>query len=341
MSIVMVKKILADGSPCAKCAQAEGILKKRGLWNRIDHVAAAVEGNAASEGMKLAAEYQVDLAPFFIVDTGAEKRLYTKVFEFIRNEFKDADAGSPTSAETPPIFEISGAKKRYLTLEPWEILEEAQVIFGKDFAIAFSGAEDVVLIDMAVKNKLPFKVFCLDTGRLHSETYDFLDQVRERYGITVEVFMPSPLLLEPFIREKGMNSFYRDGHGECCAIRKVEPLNRALAGRLAWAAGLRRDQSPATRSGMAHAEADPDHTNEAGGPLLKFNPLLDWTSDRVWTYIRENGVPYNRLHDMGYKSIGCAPCTRTARPGEHERMARWWWEDSTLRECGLHPTPPS
>ena len=133
-----------------------------------------------------------------------------------------------------------------------------------------------------------------------------------------------------------MNSFYRDGHGECCRIRKVEPLMRALSSRLAWVTGLRKDQSPATRRNMAHAEWDTDHTTAAGEPLAKINPLLNWTSDRVWSYIRDNDVPYNNLHDRGYASIGCAPCTRALRPGEHERMARWWWEDETRRECGLH-----
>ncbi len=331
----MVKKILADGSPCAKCTQAENLLKKRGFWKRINNVIIAVEDDVSSEGMRLAAEYNVKLAPFFIVEDGNKKRVYTKTFEFIKKELETVET-SQIPANSPTDFDISNAVKYYETLEPWDILAEVQAMFDHKLSIAFSGAEDVILIDMAVRNKAPFRVFCLDTGRLHPETYDFIDLVREKYNITVEVFTPSPHLLEPFIQEKGMNSFYRDGHEECCGIRKLEPLTRALTGCPAWVTGLRKDQSPATRGNMTLAELDTGHRTEAGEPLIKINPLLNWTSDRVWSYIRNNDVPYNKLHDRGYISIGCAPCTRASRPGEHERMARWWWEAETLRECGLH-----
>ena len=341
MNVLMVKKILLDGSPCGKCAQAEEILRKRGLWDRIDRVAFAEEGKPDSEGMVLAGELGIELAPFFVVGEGNGRRVYTRVFEFIKKELEGADpAGAAAEAGpvTPPAggFDVAAAESRYAAMPPAEILADAQRAFGADLAIAFSGAEDVILVDMASKNGLPFSVFCLDTGRLHEETYAFIDEVRKHYGIAVEVFSPDPALLESFVKEKGLTSFYEDGHSECCGIRKVEPLGRALSGRRAWATGLRRDQSPATRADLVHAESDASHEGPDGVPLTKINPLLDWSSDKVWDYIRAFDVPYNRLHDAGYRSIGCAPCTRPSRPGEHERMGRWWWENETKRECGLH-----
>ena len=335
MSITMVKKILLDGSPCPKCAQAEGILRKRGYWDNLDSVVLAREGESDSEGMKLAAEYKIDLAPFFVVsEEGQAPRIYTRVFEFIKKELEPTEL-IPKNSESP-VFNIEVEARRYADMDPADILADAQSRFGSDLVLAFSGAEDVVLIDLASRNGLPFRVFCLDTGRLHPETYEYLDRVRNHYGIAIEVFVPDPELLQPFVAEKGLNSFYTDGHGECCGIRKVEPLKRALKSRLAWATGLRRDQSPSTRAGLAHVEADPVHLNVHGQPLMKFNPMLDWSSTRVWDHIRFNNLPYNPLHDRGFISIGCAPCTRASRPGEHERAARWWWENETKRECGLH-----
>jgi phosphoadenosine phosphosulfate reductase len=331
MNLTMVKKVLLDGSPCGKCAQAEDILKKRGLWDKIDDVVIAEEGKPESPGMKLAAKHGIDLAPFFIVrDTSGEHRVYTRVFEFIKKEL--------TSSPTPgkPNFDTAEAAELYKGLNPDQILADTQKAFGENLALAFSGAEDVVLIDMASKNGPPFRVFSLDTGRLHPETYVYLDTVRNHYKIDIEIFTPDAMLLQNFVSAKGLNSFYRDGHRECCGIRKVEPLKRALEGRLAWVTGLRRDQSPATRSDLVHAELDQLHRNADGEPLIKINPLLDWAGRDVWDYIRTNNVPYNPLHDQGYRSIGCQPCTRPSRPGEHERAARWWWENETKRECGLH-----
>ena len=337
MSILMVKKILLDGSPCGKCAQAEEILRKRGYWSRIDKVIIADESDAASEGMKLAAEKQIELAPFFIVrEESGEERLYTRVFEFIKKELDTPDSAGSRPAESTGTLNMEELNDRFKKMSPEEIIRESQNIFGSRLTLAFSGAEDVVLIDMAVKNNLPFSVFSLDTGRLHSETYEYFDTVRSHYAISLDVFTPKPDLLEPFLKEKGMNSFYHEGHSECCGIRKVEVLGRALKEKSAWATGLRRDQSPATRAGLQHIEYDEGHLDEKGRPLVKINPILDWSSDKVWAYIRENGVPYNPLHDKGYRSIGCEPCTRPSRPGEHERAARWWWEDGTIRECGLH-----
>lgn len=219
-------------------------------------------------------------------------------------------------------------------LHPRDILAFALENFSPRIGVSFSGAEDVVLVDLASRIGGQFQVFSLDTGRLHPETYQFLDQVRERYNLPIELFFPQAKAVEQFVRDKGLFSFYRDGHKECCGIRKVEPLKRALSGLDAWVTGQRRDQSPSTRTRIAVAEIDPVFSN--GRQLVKFNPLANWSSKQVWNYIRENDVPFNPLHTRGFVSIGCEPCTRTVRPGQHEREGRWWWEDATKKECGLH-----
>jgi phosphoadenosine phosphosulfate reductase len=219
---------------------------------------------------------------------------------------------------------------------PRDILAYALAEYSPDIAISFSGAEDVVLIDLAAKTGAEFRVFSLDTGRLHAETYRFLDEVRERYEVPIEVFVPQPEAVQKLVREKGLFSFYRDGHKECCGIRKVEPLRRALAGLSAWVTGQRRDQSPGTRSEIPVVQMDAAFASN-GNALVKFNPLANWTSRQVWDYIRSEGVPYNPLHERGFISIGCEPCTKPVLPGEHERAGRWWWEDETRKECGLHP----
>jgi phosphoadenosine phosphosulfate reductase len=223
----------------------------------------------------------------------------------------------------------------YARRHPRDILELAIREFAPDVAVSFSGAEDVVLVDMASKIGGKFRVFSLDTGRLHPETYQFLERVREHYGIAIEAYFPQPEAVERLVREKGLFSFYRDGHKECCGIRKVEPLVRALRPLRAWVTGQRRDQSPGTRAEVPVVQMDPTFGSPER-PLVKFNPLANWTSKDVWAYIREHDVPYNALHDRGFVSIGCEPCTRAVNPGQHEREGRWWWEEETLKECGLH-----
>lgn len=221
------------------------------------------------------------------------------------------------------------------SVDPREILALALREYGPDLAISFSGAEDVVLVDMAAKIGGAFRVFSLDTGRLHGETYGFLDKVRGHYGLPIEVFFPQPAAVEPLVREKGLFSFYTDGHKECCGVRKVEPLVRALLPSRAWVTGQRKDQSPGTRADVPVVQLD--HTfGSPARPLVKFNPLIGWTSAQVWGYIRDHDVPYNALHDRGFISIGCEPCTRPVHPGQHEREGRWWWEEETKKECGLH-----
>lgn len=222
----------------------------------------------------------------------------------------------------------------YDSKTPQEIIKLALTEFD-NIAISFSGAEDVVLIDMAAKTGRPFRVFTLDTGRLHAETYRFIEKVRNHYGITVEVCFPEPAAVEKMVNEKGMFSFYQDTHQECCAIRKVGPLRKKLATLDAWITGQRKDQSPGTRMAVPVAQADKAFST-ASHLLAKFNPLANWSSADVWAYIRAFEVPYNELHEKGFVSIGCEPCTRAILPGQHEREGRWWWEESTKKECGLH-----
>jgi phosphoadenosine phosphosulfate reductase len=230
---------------------------------------------------------------------------------------------------------LAAVAAEYANKAPGEIIGLAIREYAPDVAISFSGAEDVVLVDMASKVGGKFRVFSLDTGRLHPETYQFLDKVRERYGIPVEVFCPQPEPLQKLVREKGLFSFYRDGHKECCGVRKVEPLVRALKPLHAWVTGQRRDQSPGTRAEVPVVQLDPTFGSPEK-PLVKFNPIANWTSKQVWAYIREHDVPYNSLHERGFVSIGCEPCTRPVNPGQHEREGRWWWEEETMKECGLH-----
>jgi phosphoadenosine phosphosulfate reductase len=230
---------------------------------------------------------------------------------------------------------IAAAAAAYAGRHPRDILAFALTEFAPDLAISFSGAEDVVLVDMAVKLGATFRVFSLDTGRLHPETYQFIEKVRDHYGIKIDTFFPQPEAVQSLVHEKGLFSFYRDGHKECCGIRKVEPLTRALDGSRAWVTGQRKDQSPGTRSDVPVVQLDPTFGTPER-PLVKFNPLSAWTSLQVWSYIRDEAVPYNALHDRGFISIGCEPCTRPVHPGQHEREGRWWWEEETKKECGLH-----
>ncbi|HEY9618249.1 MAG TPA: phosphoadenylyl-sulfate reductase [Microcoleaceae cyanobacterium] len=217
---------------------------------------------------------------------------------------------------------------------PQKILERAFSLFD-NIAISFSGAEDVVLIDMAYRINPNIKVFSLDTGRLHSETYQFIDRVRKHYGITIDIMYPDAAQIEALVREKGLFSFYEDGHKECCDIRKVAPLRRKLGTLDAWITGQRKDQNPSTRAAVPTVQVDGAFSS-GDRQLIKFNPLANWTSAEVWFYIRAYEVPYNPLHEKGFVSIGCEPCTRPVLPNQHEREGRWWWEDAGKKECGLH-----
>ncbi len=196
------------------------------------------------------------------------------------------------------------------------------------------GAEGMVLIDLVARAKLPIDIFTIDTGRLPEETHALMERVRSRYGVTIAVHAPETRALEAFVACHGPNPFYASVtlRHACCALRKTEPLARALAGKGAWITGLRRGQS-VTRSDVAVEAFDTEHG------LPKFNPLAAWSDTEVWGYIRAHDVPYNALHDRGYPSIGCAPCTRAVGDGEDLRAGRWWWEAPEQRECGLHGRP--
>ncbi|MCY4129133.1 MAG: phosphoadenylyl-sulfate reductase [Gammaproteobacteria bacterium] len=219
---------------------------------------------------------------------------------------------------------------------PQEVISSALERFDKDrIAISFSGAEDVVLIDMAFKLVgTSFRVFTLDTGRLHAETYEFIEKVRGHYNIEIDVLSPDNWDVEELVREKGLFSFYKDGHTQCCGIRKIASLERKLSDLDAWITGQRRDQGT-TRTNVPHEQVDTAFSTR-NHEILKFNPLASWESQDVWSYIREHDVPYNVLHEQGYKSIGCAPCTRPIEDSEPERAGRWWWEHEDDKECGLH-----
>ena len=213
------------------------------------------------------------------------------------------------------------------------LLQWALATFGGRLALASSfGAEDVVLIDLVTKLDSRVRVFTLDTGRLNEETYELMDRVRQKYGIRIESYFPKPEAVESLERQKGFYSFREsvENRKECCGIRKVEPLSRALKGTEAWITGLRRAQA-VTRTRIHKIESDEAHPG-----LYKINPLADWSEDDVWNYIKKNGVPYNKLHDLGYRSIGCEPCTRAVKPGEDVRAGRWWWENPEHKECGIH-----
>jgi len=217
---------------------------------------------------------------------------------------------------------------------PFQIMRYALEQFD-NIAISFSGAEDVALIDMASRIRPDVPVFCLDTGRLHLETYRFIEQVRKHYGIQIDVVSPDGEAVRALVKEKGLFSFYKDTHKECCGIRKIAPLRKKLLELDAWITGQRKDQSPGTRADIPVIQEDLAFARP-GDKLTKFNPVANWSSEQVWSYIRAYEVPYNPLHDQGYISIGCEPCTRPVGPHQHEREGRWWWEEATQKECGLH-----
>ena len=215
-------------------------------------------------------------------------------------------------------------------------IEESLTILASTFAdkIVFStsfGLEDQVITHLIFSNDLPIRVFTLDTGRMFPETYSVWNKTVNRYGKPIEAFFPQTQAVEQLVNQKGPLSFYEsvENRKECCFIRKVEPLNRALQGQQCWVTGIRAEQS-ANRTGMSNLEWDEAHQ------LLKYHPLFDWDFDQVQTYIRQHNIPYNILHDRGFPSIGCSPCTRAVQEGEDFRAGRWWWEDTSKKECGLH-----
>jgi phosphoadenosine phosphosulfate reductase len=231
------------------------------------------------------------------------------------------------------IWEAAGMAQRFAAAPAATVIAWALEQWRPRIAVCTSfQAEGMVILDMAWRIDPQVRVFTVDTGRLPQDTYDIMERVRERYGIEVEVFCPDPGQVEAMVRGYGPNLFYKsvEARMRCCHVRKVEPLRRALAGLAAWITGLRRDQSP-SRAAIEKLELDAEH-----GGLMKLNPLCDWTSEQVWAYIDTFDVPTHRLYQQGYTSIGCAPCTRPTRQGDDARAGRWWWEQDTVKECGIH-----
>ncbi|KAI3800278.1 hypothetical protein L1987_28365 [Smallanthus sonchifolius] len=265
----------------------------------------------------------------------------------LNNEPKRNDSIVPSASTmfAPDVvdkaIEVEDIEKLAQDLEkasPLEIMDKALEKYGNDIAIAFSGAEDVALIEYAHLTGRPFRVFSLDTGRLNPETYKFFDTVEKHYGIRIEYMFPDAVEVQALVRTKGLFSFYEDGHQECCRVRKVRPLRRALKGLRAWITGQRKDQSPGTRSEVPVVQVDPVFEGMDGGvgSLVKWNPVANVAGNDIWNFLRTMEVPVNTLHAQGYISIGCEPCTRPVLPGQHEREGRWWWEDAKAKECGLH-----
>ncbi len=220
------------------------------------------------------------------------------------------------------------------SLSPQEILTWAIKNFRSRIALSasFGAPEGMAVLDMMHRIDPSSRVFVLDTGRMHQETYDLIDRVRDRYDKDVEIVFPDARSVETLVRRKGLNLFYESVENRqlCCRIRKVEPLNRKLAELDAWVTGLRRDQN-VTRTDTPKVEIDRPH-----GGIVKVNPIADWTHDDVMRYVEAHNVPTNRLHGKGYPSVGCAPCSRAIAPGDDPRAGRWWWENPETKECGIH-----
>jgi len=223
---------------------------------------------------------------------------------------------------------IPGRVEASVALLKAAVREHGRVVYSSSL-----GAESIVLTDLIWTHVPEIEIFTLDTGRLHEETLNLVERLERRYNRRIKVYYPDPQALEGWVAAHGINGFYnsipeRQG---CCHIRKIEPFRRAIAGAGAWVTGVRREQS------NTRALAQPVETDAANGGIAKISPILDWTHEEVWHYIKSRRLPYNPLHDKGFPSIGCAPCTRAVEAGEDSRAGRWWWENSESKECGLHP----
>ncbi|MCX6231577.1 MAG: phosphoadenylyl-sulfate reductase [Bacteroidetes bacterium] len=228
--------------------------------------------------------------------------------------------------------DISKLNQQFSNASVTEVLQYFITTYKDRIALASSmGAEDQVLTAMIAGIDKSCRIFTLDTGRVFPETYSTIEKTRMQYGIDIDIFFPDTLAIENMVNEKGINLFYEsiENRKLCCHVRKLEPLKRAFKGLEVWICGLRKEQS-VTRTAINMIEWD------EGNQLIKINPLINWTEAKVWDYIRRNAVPYNKLHDNGFPSIGCQPCTRAVKAGEDLRAGRWWWENPESKECGLH-----
>ena len=231
-----------------------------------------------------------------------------------------------------PTYNIDQLNELWSGLTAEEILTKVLELFGNKVTFATSmGAEDQVITHILAKLSKSANIFTLDTGRVFPETYDLLHRTVNRYGLQIKSFYPDTTQVEEMVNSKGINLFYEsiENRKLCCHVRKIVPLRRALTGMDAWITGLRREQS-VTRTDLKIVEWD------GGNGLIKINPLLEWTEEQVWDYLKNNSIPFNKLHDQGFPSIGCQPCTRAIEKGEDLRAGRWWWEMPDSKECGLH-----
>jgi len=241
--------------------------------------------------------------------------------------------GENTISEMYTEVEVAELNSKFKGRSPDEILRWAVDNLHPRVALATSfQAQGVVLIDMILKINSEARIFTLDTGRLFQESYDIIDVIRTKYNAKIELLFPDLKEVEEMVNEKGVNLFYKGVENRllCCGIRKVLPLERMLKTLDGWVTSIRRDQTE-NRANTSIFEIDNSHRG-----ILKINPLINWSSKQVWDYIEQYNVPYNKLHDKGFLSIGCAPCTRPVKPGEDPRAGRWWWESDTDKECGLH-----
>lgn len=330
----MVKKIKEDGEECKKCREVTERLKTGDELSLIDRIVYADVRDPDSEGLKVAKKLNIDIAPFFIVEGKGNVTVY-KTYMELKRKVLDKITGKEDvkiKKRRRPDFDIEDLNKEFEKKMPQEVLAWGLKEFHPKIAFAWSGAEDVAVVDMLVKINPKARIFTLDTGRLNPETYDLIERVRDKYGIDIEVMFPDAAEVEEMVRREGVNLFYQsiENRKLCCNVRKVQPLKRMLSTLDAWITGLRRDQA-VTRTVLKKVEID-----EANGGIIKLNPIADWSHKDVWDYIYKNKVPYNELHDKGYPSIGCAPCSRPVKPGEDIRAGRWWWESPEGKECGLH-----
>jgi thioredoxin-dependent adenylylsulfate APS reductase len=229
--------------------------------------------------------------------------------------------------------EITQLAAQFETKSAEDVLRWALGRFGSRVALSNSlQTEDMVVLDIAARIDPKVRAFTLDTGRLHQETYDMMDRVRDHYGVQLEVLFPDPAEVRAMVEKKGLNLFYEsiENRHECCGVRKVNPLRKLLANLDAWVTGLRRDQW-ASRQEIAKIEID-----AANGGIVKLNPIADWTQQQLDEYVKAHNVPRHGLYAKGFTSIGCLPCTRATKPGENPRAGRWWWEEDGKKECGLH-----
>lgn len=358
MNITMVKKIMEDGQECKKCREVSERLESGGELAFINKIIYADMRDPSSEGHSVAEKHNINIAPFFVVEEEGQVKIYKTYMELKRKVFnkmlEEADIeieekrkatssssavdfmqykSKVTSSPSPmPQINIDQLNSDYENKTPQELLSWSLKEFHPSIALAWSGAEDVALVDMMVKINPQARIFTLDTGRLNEETYQLIDRVREKYSINVEVLYPEAEQAGEMVRQNGINLFYDsiEKRKLCCNVRKVQPLTKMLSSMNAWITGLRRDQS-VTRTVLKKIEID-----HAFGGIVKINPLAGWSHDDLWNYIRENDVPFNELHEKGYPSIGCAPCTRAVKEGEDIRAGRWWWEEPESKECGLH-----